>query len=104
MAAEVIVLNNTDFMFSGQIPPILRSIVVLNLSIDRDGALTRAVVQRSRNQKASLLALTAVRRVGDRFPKPQHLIHTGYQTLDFAETFLFNDDLRFQIRTLAGVQ
>ena len=104
LAAEHILAANADQMFSGQIPPILRSIVVLNLSVDKDGTLTRAVVQRSRNERASALALGAVRRVGASFPKPLHLIGTGYRTLDYSETFLFNDDLLFQIRTLAGVQ
>jgi len=104
LAAQHIVAANAGQMFSGQIPPILRSVVVLNLSIDKNGNLTRAVVQRSRNEQASALALNAVRRVGTSFPKPLHLIRDGYRTLDYSETFLFNDDLQFQIRTLAGVQ
>jgi protein TonB len=104
LVAEQIRLANPASDYSGKLPPILPAIVVVNISIDEDGALNRVVVQRSRNSAASKAALGAVRRVDQPFPKPKHLLPRGHKTLDFAETFLFVDADRFQLRTLASPQ
>ena len=58
-------------------------------------------VQRSRDNDASKVALASMRRAGQ-LPKPFNLA-TG-NSLTFSETFLFNADYRFQLRTLAPVQ
>ena len=101
--AEKIVLTNPGLVFSGRLPPMLPAVVVLTISVDKDGALSRVVVQRSRNSAASDIALMAVKH-GAPFPKPQQLLHRGHKTLDFSETFLFGDDAHFKVRTLAGPQ
>ena len=101
--AQHILAGNADTIFSGQLPPMLPAIVVVNIGIDADGQLRKAVVQRSRNQEASRVALTSLRRVGS-YPKPARLLHSGSKLLEFSETFLFNADYKFQLRTLAGPQ
>ena len=103
LVAEQILQANPGIVFRGQLPPLLPAIVVVNISVDKDGELTRVVVQRSRNSNASQVALAAVKRCGV-FPKPLHLLHRGHKTFDFSETFLFNSRHHFQLRTLAGPQ
>jgi len=101
--AQHILAGNADTIFSGRLPPMLPAIVVVNIGIDADGRLSKAVVQRSRNQEASRVALASLRRVGT-YPKPARLLRAGSKVLEFSETFLFNADYKFQLRTLAGPQ
>ena len=102
--AQQIMDANTPFTFSGRLPPMLPAIVVLDLSVGRDGALKSVRVHRSRDSDASHAALAAVRRVPDAFPPAAQLMRSRDRTLDFSETFLFNDEYRFQLRTLSGPQ
>ena len=100
--AQHVVRHNPEHNFSGQLPPLLPAIVVLEITVDRDGQLARVAVQRSRNPDASEVALAAMRR-STPLPKPQRLAQaTG--KLTFSETFLFADSERYQLRSLAGPQ
>lgn len=100
--AQHVVRHNPEHNFSGQLPPLLPAIVVLEITVDRDGQLARVAVQRSRNPDASEVALAAMRR-STPLPKPQQLAQaTG--KLTFSETFLFADSERYQLRSLAGPQ
>jgi protein TonB len=101
--ARHIVQSNLEGTFEGQLPPILPAIVVLRVSVDRDGMLREVFVQRSRDDHASAVALAAIHRAG-MLPKPGSLIPGAQDALEFSETFLFNHDYRFQIRSLAGPQ
>lgn len=101
--AQHILAGNADTIFSGQLPPMLPAIVVVTIVIDADGQLHKAVVQRSRDAEASRVALASLRRVAP-FPKPTRLLGAGNRVLEFSETFLFNADYKFQLRTLAGPQ
>jgi len=100
--AQHVVQHNPEHNFSGQLPPLLPAIVVLEITVDRDGQLANVAVQRSRNPSASEVALAAMRR-STPLPKPQQLAQaTG--KLTFSETFLFADSERYQLRSLAGPQ
>jgi protein TonB len=99
--ADLIMRYNTAHTFSGQLPPMLPAIVVLSITVDKDGRMSKVGVQRSRDGEASKVALASMQRVGA-LPKPYNLASRG--ALTFSETFLFNADYRFQLRTLAGVQ
>lgn len=101
--AEQVMRFNPEHTFSGQLPPMLPAIVVLSITVDKDGRMTRVVVQRSRDDEASKVALAAMQRSGP-LPKPFNLIDERHKSLTFSETFLFNAEYRFQLRTLAGVQ
>lgn len=101
--AGKILATTPDAAFSGALPPLLTSIVVVEAKIGRDGDIASLRVVRSRDQKASGLALAAMRAAAP-FPKPGKLMAGHHKTFDFSETFLFNKEYRFQIRTLAPVQ
>ena len=104
LVAQQIMAANAEYTFSGRLPPMLPAIVVLDLSVGPDGELKSAHIHRSRDSEASAVALAAVRRVQTLFPPAAHLMHSRAKTFDFSETFLFNEQYRFQLRTLSGPQ
>ncbi|QKY07107.1 hypothetical protein [Janthinobacterium lividum] len=104
LVAQQIIEANAAYTFSGRLPPMLPAIVVLDLSVGPDGELKSVHVHRSRDSEASAAALAAVRRVQALFPPAAHLMRRHAKTFDFSETFLFNDQYRFQLRTLSGPQ
>jgi len=89
--------HNPERTYTGTLPALLPSIVVLEITVDRDGRLADVAVQRSRNPTASAIALAAVRRSAPLPPPPRG-------RLTFSETFLFADSERYQLRSLAGPQ
>jgi protein TonB len=101
--AQHVAARNAAHVFSGPLPPMLPAIVVLNITVDRAGRVTRAVVQRSRDPDASKVALASLARSGV-LPAPHRLIATSGGSLTFSETFLFDGDYRFQLRSIAGPQ
>jgi protein TonB len=94
---------NGAHTFSGKLPPMLPAIVVLRITVDRDGRVSDVVVQRSRDSEASKVALASMKRTVS-LPRPFNLATGPGRSLTFSETFLFNADYRFQLRTLAPVQ
>jgi protein TonB len=102
-AAEHILRYNADHTFSGKLPPMLPAIVVVNITVDQAGRPTKVAVQRSRDNNASKVALASVHRAGV-LPRPFNLATGPGRSLTYSETFLFNADYRFQLRTLAPVQ
>lgn len=103
LVAEHIVAANPALIFSHKLPPMLPAIVVLDIGIDREGKIHQLKVHRSRDDKASTVAMEAVRNAAP-FPKPVKLVKFGHKDLVFSETFLFNKEYQFQVRTLAGPQ
>jgi protein TonB len=101
--AEQIMRYNGAHTFSGKLPPMLPAVVVLSITVDNDGRMTRVAVQRSRDNDASKVALASMQRTGA-LPKPLNLANGPGKSLTFSETFLFNSDYRFQLRTLAPTQ
>lgn len=101
--AQHVVAHNPAHTFFGRLPTMLPAIVVLNITVDRTGQVTRVVVQRSRDPDASKVALASLERSG-MLPAPQHLIASNMASLTFSETFLFDDAYRFQLRSIAGPQ
>jgi protein TonB len=100
--AQHLLQHNPERSFSGTLPPMLPAIVVLSITVDRDGRLTDVAVQRSRDDDASQIALASVRR-STPLPPPRELAQAGGK-LTFSETFLFADGVRYQLRSLAGPQ
>ncbi len=102
-AAKQIVAASPE-AFDGKLPEILKSVVVLDLTIDRDGKVVKATVRRSNGYKElEATALESVRRAG-RLPAPSVAVHRGAPTIAYLETWLFRADGRFQIRSLAEPQ
>lgn len=80
----------------------LPAVVVLEITVDRDGQLADVAVRRSRNPDASAIALASVQRSAP-LPPPQQLARASGR-LTFSETFLFADGEHYQLRSLAGPQ
>jgi TonB family protein len=82
------------------LPPILKSVVVLDISVDRTGKPVRVVLWRSNGyEDLEARALESVKRVGA-LPAPPAALLAGGDTVRYLETFLFRPDGRFQIRSL----
>lgn len=101
--ARHILERNADRSFGGRLPPMLPAIVVVSITVDREGQLTDVRVQRSRDPDASRVALASMLRSGP-LPRPEGLLAANSGAMTFSETFLFDRDYRFQLRTLAGPQ
>jgi protein TonB len=86
--------------YSEPVPEMLKSIVVLEVTIDRDGALAHVAVRRSNGFKAlENRALESVRHAAP-YGAPSRAVRGGSGSIRFLETFLFRDDGRFRIRSL----
>ncbi len=94
--------HNRERAYTGTLPPMLPAIVVVEITVDREGQLADVAVQRSRDPDASEIALASVRRSAP-LPPPQQLAQAAGR-LTFSETFLFADSERYQLRSLAGPQ
>lgn len=97
-AARRIAQANAADTFDGPVPQRLASIPVLQVHLNRDGSVRDVQVLRTPkfSPQTVQMAQRAVRRVGN-FGPVGHLP----QPWQFSETFLYNDDLKFQLRTLA---
>lgn len=93
-------IARTSPEFAEPVPEVLKSIVVLEVVIDRDGGLQHLAVRRSNGYKAlENRAMESVRKAGP-FPAPAFTIRRRDGTVSFLETFLFRDDGRFKILSL----
>lgn len=101
--ARHVLARNAERSFSGPLPPMLPAIVVLSITVDRDGRLTDVRVQRSRDPDATRVALASMLRSGP-LPRPEGLLAANSRAMTFSETFLFDRDYRFQLRSVAGPQ
>lgn len=101
--ARHVMQRNREYIFEGDLPPLLPAVVVVNITVDRTGQLHDAQVQRSRDQGASEVALASLRRSGP-LPRPDGLGPPHGDLITFSETFLFGERYRFQLRTLASPQ
>ncbi|MBI3370337.1 MAG: energy transducer TonB [Betaproteobacteria bacterium] len=102
--ATAIVSTSSGETFQGKLPPLLRSVVVLQVSIDKQGMPDMVTLFRS-NGFADLekLAVAAVYRAAP-YPIPGRSLLAGRSSLSFTESFLFRNDGRFQVRSIAEEQ
>lgn len=101
--ANRIAAVNGDKMYTGRPQALLRSVVVVKYAVDGDGRLLRSEIMRSnRDRSTEATALTTLRNSAP-FPRPTaHLLQHG--RLELTETWLFNNDGRFQLRSTAQRQ
>lgn len=94
---------NASKVYPGRPQALLRSVVVVRYAVDERGQLVRSEIMRSnRDRETETTALAALRSAAP-FPRPaSHLLRNG--RLDISETWLFNNDGRFQLRTVAQAQ
>lgn len=94
---------NAGKVFPGRPQALLRSVIVVRYVVDASGHLVRSEIMRSnRDRETESTALSSLRNAAP-FPRPaSHLLHRGQ--LELSETWLFNNDGRFQLRTVAQAQ
>lgn len=91
-------------VFVEPLPEVFKSIVVLDITIDREGRLTQVTVHRSNGYKVlENRAIESVRHAAP-FSAPAFTVRRSDGAVNFLETFLFRDDGRFQIRSLVAVR
>jgi protein TonB len=96
------VARGSPEVFTEPLPEMLKSVVVLEVTIGSDGRLLRVAVRRSNGYKAlENLAMESVRRAAP-FAPPAWTVRRSDGTVNFLETFLFRDDGRYQIRSLVA--
>jgi protein TonB len=84
---------------------LLRAVIVIRYVVDQDGQLIRSEIVRSNHDKAAEASALASLRNTAPFPKPSRaLLGKARGRIELAETWLFNDDGRFQLRTIAQPQ
>ncbi|GAA4020167.1 TonB family protein [Actimicrobium antarcticum] len=94
---------NASQVYPGQPQAFLRSVIVVKFELDAAGKLLRSEILRSNHDKATESTALASLRASAPFPRPPaHLLRHG--KLDISETWLFNGDGRFQIRSIAQPQ
>ena len=91
---------NVDNIYTGRPQALLRAVIVVKYVINADGKLLRSELIRSNHDKATEhIALSSIRNAAP-FPRPvAHLLSNG--KIEIIETWLFNNDARFQLRTIA---
>jgi protein TonB len=101
--AEHIVEVSPDKIYPGHPQAMLRSVVVLKYVVDANGKLVHSDTLRSNGDTVTVAtALSALRNASPFPPPPNHLLTHG--RIEILETMLFNDDGRFQLRSIAEPQ
>jgi len=87
-------------VYTGRPQALLRSVIVMRYAIDRDGKLLRSeIVRTNHDAETEATALAALKDAAP-FPKPAaHLLRHG--RIELSESWLFNNDGRFQLRSVA---
>lgn len=99
-AAQHLQRINASLTYSGAPPHELRSIIVVNVVIDASGGVRNATVFRDNGDpETRSTALATVQRAAP-YPRPAPAVLRGGQ-VQFTETWLFRDDGRFVLRSLA---
>ena len=102
-AARRLYFRNSPYLFDGAPPPVLKSVVVLSIKVDSKGVPLRVTVVRSNGIRD--LEQRAIKSVHDAAPLPVPLAAIVLRgSVEYVETWLFRDDGRFQIRSLAKAQ
>lgn len=102
--AERILERNPSYVQKRPPQAMLRSLVVVDFKVDRDGKLlTSSVYRTNGDDEAEATALATLRRAAPLPPPPAKLLNRVGE-LEIFEDWLFNDDGKFQLRTLAAPQ
>lgn len=103
--AQHILTVNRERVFEGRPPDPLKAVVVLDLTVGADGRIQHASVLRAPDHARDLgsVALRTAQAASPVPPPPRALLGRG-TTVRFTETWLFRQDNRFQLRTLAQTQ
>ncbi|MDY7573146.1 hypothetical protein [Actimicrobium sp. CCI2.3] len=101
--AEHISNANASQVYGGRPQAFLRSVIVVKFSVDASGKLLQSDIIRSNHDSTTDAIALGSLRASAPFPRPaQQLLSHG--RLELSETWLFNADGRFQIRSIAQPQ
>ncbi len=100
--AGAILRANSATTFEGTPPHLLRAVVVLGFTIDGNGAVRGIRTLRTPDDELAGVAMRSVRAAAPLPAPPPELLHRGQ--IEIVETWLFRDDGRFQVRSLAEPQ
>jgi periplasmic protein TonB len=99
-AAQRIHAANAARLFAGRPHHLLQAVIVVEVAVDKAGNVTRSKILRSPGIGAlDRLALTSLKAASPLPAPPARLVGKG--GLVYSETWLFDNDSRFQLRTLA---
>lgn len=94
---------NATKVYSGRPQALLRSVVVVKYVVDAHGNMVKSELIRSNHDHETEATALASLKSSLPFPKPaSHLLRGG--KIEISETWLFNNDGRFQLRTIAQPQ
>ena len=94
------IASTSPDLFADPLPEVLKSVVVLDIAIGRDGVPQQVSVRRSNGFRHLEQRAEASVRKAAPFSAPGPELLRGASSVRFLETFLFRDDGRFQIRSL----
>ncbi|WP_027799754.1 energy transducer TonB family protein [Paraburkholderia dilworthii] len=102
--AQRIVERNPSYVLRGKPQAMLRSLVVVSFTVDRNGHVVQSAVYRTNgDDEAESTALATLRRASP-LPLPPGKLLNGRGQVELFEDWLFNDDGKFQLRELASPQ
>ncbi|WP_025598999.1 TonB family protein [Burkholderia sp. WSM2230] len=102
--ARRIVERSPSYVLRGTPQAMLRSLVVVSFTVDRNGHVVQSSVYRTNgDDEAEGTALASLRRASP-LPLPPGKLLNGRGQLELFEDWLFNDDGKFQLRELASPQ
>jgi protein TonB len=102
--AKRIAERNPSYVLHGTPQAMLRSLVVVSFTVDRNGHVVHSSVYRTNgDDEAESTALATLRRATP-LPQPPDKLLNGRGQLELFEDWLFNDDGKFQLRELASPQ
>ena len=94
---------NSVQVYPGRPQALLRSVIVAKFVIDGNGQLLRSEFIRTNRDSANEASVMRSIKNSAPFPKPRpSLLRNG--RLEITETWLFNNDGRFQLRSIAQAQ
>jgi protein TonB len=91
---------NSTKVYVVQPQALLRSVIVVRFVVDAQGGLVRSEIMRTNHDKETEATAVASLRNTAPFPKPPPGLLRGGK-LEMSESWLFNKDGKFQVRSLA---
>jgi periplasmic protein TonB len=100
LAGHIVTFSKSKEELAESLPPILKSVVVLDITVDKDGNLSRVALWRSNGyEDLEQIAIRSVKRAG-KLPAPSPEVLKGQDSVRFLETWLFRHDGRYHVRSV----
>jgi protein TonB len=98
-AAERIHSANTQQLFEGRPHHLLQGVIVVDVTVDRSGTVTRSRIVRSPGiARLNSMVMASLKTASPLPAPPPALVKTG--AITYSETWLFTNDSKWRLRTL----